>query len=82
MIVKRPHALARFMVRCATVTGPAAALVREWYHAGETHRVEAAYLGLSGGAVQLRRRDGQQIAVPLEKPSKLDQEFIGLLNPR
>jgi S1-C subfamily serine protease len=75
-------ALARFLVRCATITGPDAALVREWYDAAETHRVEAAYLGLSGGAVQLRRADGRQIAVPLEKLSKPDQEFLRILNPR
>jgi serine protease Do len=75
-------ALTRFLVQCANCAGPEAALVREWYDVSGTHRVEAAYLGLSSGAVQLKRGNGKQLAVPVEKLSPPDQEFLRILNPR
>ena len=72
--------LSRFLVRCATVAGPDAAIVREWYDASGADRIEAAYLGVSAGAVQLKRPDGRQVTVPVEKLSKPDQEFIRIVN--
>jgi hypothetical protein len=50
-------------------------------HSGGEHRTDAQYLGVRDGAVQLRRADGKEIAIPLPKLSPQDQAFVRLLQP-
>ena len=50
--------------------------MRTWLDATGEHRIEAAYVGLDGGKVKLKRADGKEIAVPLEKLSKADQRYV------
>ena len=45
------------------------------------HSTDAKYLGVRDGAVQLRRADGNETAVPLSKLSPQDQAFVRLLQP-
>jgi len=51
------------------------ALGREWTDNTGTYRVEAEYVGVEDGKVLLAK-DGKQIAVPLERLCKEDQEYV------
>lgn len=48
--------------------------IRTWVDASGQHKIQAAFLGVKDGSVQLRRADGKEIAVPLDKLSQPDQE--------
>ena len=37
---------------------------------------EAVYLGVADGKVKLKRTDGKEIAIPLEKLSEADQQHV------
>lgn len=50
--------------------------VRTWSDPTGTHKIEATYLALEEGKVRLRRQDGREIAVPLEKLSAADQQYV------
>lgn len=50
--------------------------VRTWTDATGGFRVEAEFVGLADGKVQLKRNDGKVITVPLDKLSEADQRFI------
>ena len=50
--------------------------LRVWTDATGTHKIEAVYLGVSDGAVLLRRKDGREIRVPLDKLSQTDQQYV------
>ena len=52
------------------------ASLRTWSDATGTYQIQAAYLGLADGKVQLQRQDGKQLQVPLEKLSPQDQAFV------
>jgi hypothetical protein len=55
---------------------PAAAL-RTWTDVTGRYRIEAALVKLENGKVLLRKRDGSMIALPLEKLSREDREYVG-----
>jgi hypothetical protein len=55
--------------------GPAVAL-RTWSDSTGTFKIEATYLGLSDGKVQLKRQDGREISVPLDRLSPQDQQYV------
>ena len=49
---------------------------REWTDSTGSFHLQAEYLGLEDGKVQLKKADGNVIAVPLERLSQADQEFV------
>jgi len=55
---------------------PGAAAPRTWTDATGAFEIEAVYLGFSAGVVRLRRSDGREVAVPLEKLSQADQGYV------
>jgi len=50
--------------------------MRTWTDASGQHKVEARFRGVSDGKVQLRKSDGKDLVLPLEKLSSADQEWI------
>ena len=71
----------RFLATAVNGAGSAGAIQRRWLDASGEHQMNAQYLGVRDGAVQLRRTDGKEIAVPLTKLSPQDQAFVRLLRP-
>ena len=49
---------------------------RTWTDSTGTFSVEAQFLGMSEGKVQLRRKDGREVLVPLERLSQSDQQEV------
>ena len=49
---------------------------REWTDSTGQYRVEAELIDFTDGVVRLRKEDGAEIAVPLEKLSLADQRFL------
>ncbi|MCA9119511.1 MAG: hypothetical protein H6822_11120 [Planctomycetaceae bacterium] len=47
-----------------------------WWDATGKFTVEAIYLGLADGTVMLKRSDGRELSVPLDKLSELDREHV------
>ena len=69
--------------RLATVAPAASAAadtgvspVRTWSDATGKFRVEARFVGLDAGKVILQKADGNRIAVPLERLSPADRQFV------
>ncbi len=77
----RVEELGQFLATAVNASGPAAAIQRKWLDAEGQHSTDAKYLGVRDGAVQLRRADGNETAVPLSKLSPQDQAFVRLLQP-
>ncbi len=50
--------------------------LRTWSDATGQHHTEAVLLRLENGKVWLRRKDGTQIAVPLDKLSEADRNYL------
>jgi hypothetical protein len=50
-----------------------------WSDATGKFRVEAVYLGVADGKVLLKRTDGKELAVPLEKLSEPDRQHVNQL---
>ena len=50
--------------------------VRTWSDASGKFKVEATYLAISDGKVTIRRTDGREIAVPLDKLCEADQNYV------
>ena len=73
--------LGAFLAMAVKATGPDAAIEREWLTANGVHHTTARYVGVRGAAVQLRRADGKEIAVPLSKLSPQDLAFLRLFRP-
>jgi hypothetical protein len=55
---------------------PAASALRTWSDATGKFRIEAELVNVEGGAVNLKKKNGELVSVPLVKLSKADQEFI------
>lgn len=49
---------------------------RTWTDSSGTYTVEATILSVEDGKVMLLRADGRRVAVPLDKLSKADQDFV------
>ena len=73
--------LGAFLATAVKATGPEAAIQRQWFDSSGEHLTDAQYLGVRDGAVQLRRTDGKEVAIPLTKLSPQDQAFVRLLQP-
>jgi len=50
--------------------------MRTWSDVTGTYKIEATYLGVADGNVQLKRQDGKEIQVPLDKLSPRDRDFV------
>jgi hypothetical protein len=50
--------------------------MRIWTDTTGEFKIEATYLGLADGKVKLKKADGKEIAVPLDKLSKDDQQLV------
>ena len=48
---------------------------RTWTDSTGKHKIEATFLGIEDNKVKLHRTDGKELAVPLDRLSKADQEF-------
>lgn len=55
---------------------PAAQQARNWTDATGQHRIRATLLGVEDDKVRLRKSDGSEITVPLERLSELDQKWV------
>lgn len=61
----------------ASSTGPKPAVgFRTWSDRSGKFKVEAELLGVTEGKVQLKRKDGQTVEVPLDRLSDEDQKFV------
>ncbi|MBC8353747.1 MAG: hypothetical protein H8E66_17245 [Planctomycetes bacterium] len=49
---------------------------RTWIDSTGKHKIEATYLGVEDDKVKLHRTDGKELAVPLDRLSKADQELV------
>jgi S1-C subfamily serine protease len=65
-----------FLLRSASAKGADGGLTRRWTDRTGLHQIEATCKGLDPNGVKLEKPDGQVIALPLEKLSERDQEFI------
>lgn len=50
--------------------------LRTWTDDTGAHQIEAAYVGLRDGYVFLRRPDGKEFSIPLERLSEADQQHV------
>ena len=55
---------------------PAAAGLRTWSDATGKFRLEAELVGVEDGKAILKKKDGEQVLVPIDKLSKEDQELL------
>lgn len=54
----------------------AKAMVRTWTDSTGKHTIEAEFRGMVDGKVKLRKMDGSEISLPLEKLSDADQKWV------
>jgi WD40 repeat protein len=66
----------RAVIFLACLLVPSIATAREWTDSTGQFKIEAEFAGLKDGKVQLRKPDGTFVAIPLDKLSKLDQDFV------
>ncbi|MBC7856263.1 MAG: hypothetical protein IAF94_22765 [Pirellulaceae bacterium] len=59
-----------------TEGAPAASGLRTWSDASGKFRIEAELVSLEDGSVNLKKKSGEVVSVPLAKLSKADQEFV------
>jgi len=55
---------------------PVSATLRTWTNHTGDFKVEATFLSFLDGKVKLRRKDGKEISVPLDRLSEDDQKFV------
>ncbi len=55
---------------------PAAPKYRLWTDASGKFQIEATIVSSAAGQVQLLRKDGKQITIPLDRLSQMDQEYL------
>lgn len=73
----RVSILASFMLISCFISGvPPAETTRIWHDRSGQFRVEAAFLGYSGGKLRLHKVNGVVIEVPSEKMSKEDMQYV------
>jgi hypothetical protein len=56
--------------------GPVVLGLRTWSDATGKFRIEAELVNVEGGTVNLKKKNGEVVSVPLAKLSKADQEFV------
>jgi hypothetical protein len=74
--VDQPHKPPTASPTTATSTSAATGSTRTWTDASGEHKIEATYLGVADGKVKLKKSDGKEIAVPLDKLSADDQKLV------
>jgi hypothetical protein len=57
-------------------TAPATAQFRTWSDATGKFKVEAKFLSADSSGVQIERKDGKKLTIPLERLSAADQQFV------
>jgi hypothetical protein len=62
--------------RPATPAASAAPALRTWTDSTGQFTIEAELVKVEGGKVELKQKDGQHVAILVEKLSKEDQEFL------
>ncbi|MCA9176482.1 MAG: hypothetical protein KDB14_18470 [Planctomycetales bacterium] len=62
--------------RAAPAGTPKAPVTRTWQDASGMFRIEATLVAVEGNMVKLKRTDGMEIQVPLEKLSDTDRAFV------
>ncbi len=60
----------------ALQSGSAHAEMRTWSDSTGQHQIEAEFVELKDGAVELRKADGNRTKIPLSKLSEADQAFV------
>lgn len=70
------HATAKLTELGAAVPAAQPAAMRMWSDDSGKFRIEAEFVSVADGKVQLKRKDGKVITIPLDRLSKADQEFI------
>ncbi len=55
---------------------PAARQLRQWTDATGKHSIQAEFVELKDGKVRLRKEDGKEVTIPLEKLSEADRKFV------
>jgi thiol-disulfide isomerase/thioredoxin len=55
---------------------PAAAEIRTWTDVSGKHTVEAEFVSLAAGNVKLRRPDGQEVTLPVDRLSSADRAYV------
>ncbi|MEM6799480.1 MAG: thioredoxin-like domain-containing protein [Planctomycetota bacterium] len=58
------------------IVGTALAETRTWKDASGRFEIEAEAVGVEGGRVRLRKADGKEITVPLERLSQEDRDYV------
>jgi len=73
-----PKSFLRWLVVLAVIGAslPAAAFARKWVDSSGKHSIEAEFVRVEAGTVYLKRDDGGEIGVPLDKLSQEDQQFV------
>lgn len=59
-----------------SIIEPPAPKIRTWHAAVGSFSVDAEFLSMAGGNVKLRKADGSEISVQLDKLSEDDQQWI------
>ena len=55
---------------------------REWTDTTGKFKIEAELVSVADGNVQLRKKDGSMISVPLDKLSQEDREFLAAIQQK
>jgi hypothetical protein len=71
----RPSASTTAAARNTATAGATTASVHTWNDSTGQHKIEATFLGIEQGKVKMRRTDGKELSVPLERLSKADQVY-------
>lgn len=66
----------KILSKAAPKPKPEPTPIRTWTDAAGKHKTEAKYGGMVAGKVNLIKRDGSKVQLPLEKLSEEDQEWI------
>ena len=64
--------------RVVRVVAESRGALRQWTDSSGTYHLEAEYMGTEDGKAQMKRADGKILAIPLEKLSAQDRDFIRL----
>ncbi len=72
----KPPAGAAGAAGAAAMAAPAGVPMRTWSDVSGRFQIEAVFVSVVDGKVNLRRADGRVLAVPLEKLSAADQAYV------
>ena len=64
------------VIAIVAVAGPAVAEVRTWTDSTGEHQVEAEFLSYNDGKARLRRTDGKEISIAIDRLSSADRAYL------